>query len=239
VSRLRSRLVNRLRSQAGFTLPELIVAMAIGMATVLAVYAILDTSIKQSNNIAGRVNATQRGRIALDIITRQLRSQVCYSATVPAIVSGTDDAVKFHVDLTDGSKPIEQHEIAFNPTAGTLVEKVWPGQGSPLVFPTQTVNRQITDQITRTTTGTPPVAVPVFRYYAYNIPTPPAVPKPVTLLPTPLSAPDLARVAKIEINFMAMPPGGKPTSPSASTLQNEVYVRVADPNDPAPTPTCA
>ena len=65
------------------------------------------------------------------------------------------------------------------------------------------------------------------------------MPKPVTVLPTPLSATDLARVAKIEINFMAMPPRGKPTSPMASTLQNEVYVRVADPNDPAPTPTCA
>ena len=148
--------MSRLRSQAGFTLPELIVAMAIGMATVLAVYAILDTSIKQSNNIAGRVNATQRGRIAMDVITRQLRSQVCYSATVPAVVSGTDDAVKFHVDLSDGSKAIEQHEIVFNPTAGTLVEKVWPGQGSPLTFPTQTVNRQITDSVARATTGTRP-----------------------------------------------------------------------------------
>ena len=123
------------------------VAMMIGTMTILAVYGVLDTSIKQSTKIAGRVNATQRGRIAMDTITRQLRSQVCYSATVPALVSGTDTAVKFHVDLTDGAKPIEQHEIFYNSTARTLTERVWPGVGSPLSFPTQTVTRQITDGV--------------------------------------------------------------------------------------------
>ena len=54
----------------------------------------------------------------MDTITRQLRSQVCYSATVPALVSGTDDAVKFHVDLTDGTTPIQQRELVFNATTG-------------------------------------------------------------------------------------------------------------------------
>ena len=65
------------------------------------------------------------------------------------------------------------------------------------------------------------------------------MPKPDVLLTTPLSATDLARVAKIEISFVTLPPGGTATAPGASTLQNEIYVRVADPNDPAPTPTCA
>jgi prepilin-type N-terminal cleavage/methylation domain-containing protein len=235
--------VSRLRRQAGFTLIELIVAMTIGTMTVLAVYGVLETTMKQTTRIAGRVNATQRGRVALDIITRQLRSQVCYSPVVPALVSGTDDAVKFHVDLTDGSKPIEQHEIAFDPTARTLTERIWPGAGSPLSFPTRTVNRQITDGIVRRPADVlPGPDQPIFRYYAYNVPAPPAIPKPVTLLPTPLSAPDLGRVAKIEIGFVALPPGTRPPyvkATGASTLQNEVYVRVADPNDPAPTPTCA
>jgi hypothetical protein len=225
--------VSRLKHESGVTLVELMVAMMIGTMTILAVYGVLDTSIKQSTKIAGRVNATQRGRIAMDTITRQLRSQVCYSATVPALVSGTDTAVKFHVDLTDGAKPIEQHEIFYNSTARTLTERVWPGVGSPLSFPTQTVTRQITDGVVQR----PSPNAPVFRYYAYNTATPP---RPATLLPTPLSATDLARVAKIEIGFVTLPPGITTlTFPAASTLQNEVYVRVADPNDPAPTPTCA
>ena len=223
----------RLRSQAGFTLPELIVAMAIGMATVLAVYAVLDTSIKQSNNIAGRVNATQRGRIAMDIITRQLRSQVCYNATTPAMVSATDDAVKFHADLSDGGRAIEQREISFNPTTRVLTEKTWAGVGAPLGFPTETLSRRLLDDVTRRVAPDNPE---IFRYYAYNNLTPP---RPNLRLNTPLNATDLARVAKIEIGFMTLPPGAKSVPAGTVTLQNEIYVRVADPNDPAPTPTCA
>ncbi|HYH91269.1 MAG TPA: prepilin-type N-terminal cleavage/methylation domain-containing protein [Solirubrobacteraceae bacterium] len=225
-----------LRSQRGFTLIELIVAMTISTMTVLAVFAILDTTVKQSNAVAGRVNATQRARLTMDTITRQLRSQVCYSPTVPALVSGTDDAVKFHMDLSDGSKAIEQHELAFNPTARTLTERVWPGQGAPLTFPTQTLNRQLVGDVTRAQykDGT---VLPIFRYYAYNLAVPP---RPELKLPTPLSATDIARVARIEVNFRALPPGNKAGSAAgAVSLQNEVYVRVADPNDPAPTPTCA
>ena len=157
--------MRRLRSESGVTLVELMVAMMIGTITILAVYGVLDTSIKQSTKIAGRVNATQRGRIAMDTITRQLRSQVCYSATVPALVSGTDTAVKFHVDLTDGSKPIEQHEIFYNPTARTLTERVWPGRGQPALVPDADglAGRSPTSVVPR-----PAPNAPIFRYYAYN-----------------------------------------------------------------------
>ena len=226
--------MRRLRAEGGFTLIELLVAMTISTMTVLAVFSILETTMKQSNAIAGRVNATQRGRITMDTLTRQLRSQVCYSPTVPALVSGTDDAVKFHVDLTDGSKPIEQHELVFNPTAKTLSERVWPGQGSPITFPTQTVNRLLLDNVTRSQAPDASI-IPIFRYYAYNTAT---VPRPSLRLPTPLSATDLARVAKIEVAFKTLPPGQAATARGAVSLQNEIYVRVADPNDPAPTPTC-
>jgi prepilin-type N-terminal cleavage/methylation domain-containing protein len=227
--------VSKPRSQAGFTLVELIVAMTIGTMTVLAVFAILDTTMKQSNAVAGRVNATQRGRIAMDTITRQLRSQVCYSAVVPAIVSGSDDAVKFHLDLSDGSKPIDQREIVFNNTTKTVHERTWPGQGSPLAFPTMTLNRLLLADVTRATDDLG-VAIPFFRYYAYNTAIPP---RPLLRLTTPLSATDRARVAKIEVAFKSLPPGKAASPASAVQIQNEIYVRVADPNDPAPTPTCA
>jgi type II secretory pathway pseudopilin PulG len=225
--------MRRLRSQRGFTLPELLVAMSIGMMTVLAVVAILETSMKQSNAIAGRVNATQRGRIAMDTITRQLRSQVCYSATVPAIVAGTDDSVKFYVDLSNGSRPTEQREIAFDATARTIRERTWPGQGSPLTFPTMTKDRVILDDVFRRAAPDP---TEIFRYYAYNTADPP---RPDLRLATPLSATDRARVARIEIGFTTLPPRAKPSPSHSATLQNEIYVRVADPNDPAPIPTCA
>jgi hypothetical protein len=230
------RMSRSLRSDAGVTLVELLVAMSIGMMTLFAVFAVLDTSVKQSNAVAGRVNATQRGRIAMDTITRQLRSQVCYSSTVPALVSATDDSVKFHVDLGDGATAIEQRELVFDPTTRTIREKTWPGAGTPLAFPTMTRNRLLLDEVVRR----PAPDAATFRYYAYNTATPP---RPDIRLTTPLSAVDLARTARIDVGFVTLPPGVKSTAttPAASsvTLQNEIYVRVADPNDPAPTPTCA
>ena len=226
--------MRRLRAQAGFTLPELMVAMSIGMLTVLAVIAILETTMKQSNAVAGRVNATQRGRIAMDTMTRALRSQVCYSATVPAIVSGDDDAVKFHVDLSNGSRPIEQRELRFDATTRTIRERTWAGTGSPVAFPALTRNRLLLDDVYRRSWPGEPTEI--FRYFAYNTATPP---RPDLRLATPLSATDAARVARIEIGFTTLPPRARPSPASSATLQNEIYVRVADPNDPAPTPTCA
>jgi type II secretory pathway pseudopilin PulG len=227
--------MKRLRAQGGFTLPELLVAMGIGMMTVLAVVAILETTMKQSNSIAGRVNATQRGRIAMDTMTRELRSQVCYSTTVPAVISGDDDSVKFYVDLSNGSKPAEQRELRFDQTTRTIRERAWVGSGSPLAFPTNpTRNRLLLDDVYRRSfTGE---NTEIFRYFAYNTADPP---RPDLRLTTPLSATDIARVARIEIGFTTLPPRARPSPASSATLQNEIYVRVADPNDPAPTPTCA
>ena len=85
----------------------------------------------------------------------------------------------------------------------------------------------------------PPLPAPqdpaFFHYYAYSLADPP---RPTILLPTPLTLADRARVAKIEVGFTTLPPRAKPSPASSVTLQNEIYVRVADPNDPAPTPTC-
>jgi type II secretory pathway pseudopilin PulG len=225
--------MRRLRSRDGFTLPELLIAMTISMATLFAVLTLLDTSVKQSSAVAGRVNATQRARITMDTITRQLRSQVCYSPVVPALVAGTNDVVKFHVDLSDGATAIQQRELAYNNTTKTITERTWNGVGSPLAFPTMSRTRLLLSEVTRR----PAPNAAIFRYYAYNTATPP---RPVLLLPTPLNTTDLARVAKIDIGFMTLPPGARTANPKGAVeLQNEIYVRVADPNDPAPTPTCA
>jgi len=233
-------LLTRIRSQAGVTLIELIAAMAIGVITLLAVFAVLDTSVKQSNAIAGRVNATQRARLAMDTITRQLRSQMCISATAPAIISGTNDSVKFHVDLTDRLRPIEQRELVFNPTTQTLTQSTWSGvvgASGATTWPNPPAVKLLLDDVTRR--PIPPLPAPqdtaFFHYYAYSLADPP---RPTILLPTPLTLADRARVAKIELGFTALPPRAKPSPASSVTLQNEVYVRVADPNDPAPTPTC-
>ena len=234
-------LLTRLRSQGGFTLVELLAAMGISMITLLMVLAVLDTSVKQSNAVAGRVNATQRARLALDRVTRQLRSQICISATEPAIVNGTGDAVTFYADLSDGVRPVEKRELVFDATAMTLSERIWPGVLNPvtkvLSWPGTPPSRQTLEGVTRR--PVPPLPAPqdtaFFHYYAYSTATPP---RPTELLTPPLTLTDRKRVAKIEMGFTTLPPNARGNPAAAVTLQNEIYVRVADPNDQAPTPTC-
>jgi len=229
--------LRRLRSERGVTMPELLVGMAIGMGTALGAYAVIDTSVKQTNAIAGRVNATQRGRLVMDTVTRQLRSQVCFSPIVPALIDASDDKITFYTDLSDGSRLLEKRELLFDPATKRITERIWAGvAGSPITHPTVTRTRVLLDDVVKRVLRPSGVILPTFRYYAYNTLVPP---RPEVLLPTPLSATNLARVAKIDIGFNTLPPAGKSTATSALTLQNEIYVRVANPNDPAPTPTCA
>ena len=58
--------MTRLRSQDGFSLIELLVAMVIGMFTLLAAFALIDTTTTRSMQVTGRTDASQRGRLALD-----------------------------------------------------------------------------------------------------------------------------------------------------------------------------
>ena len=72
--------MRRLRAEDGFTLPELLVTMAIALIVSLATFSLIEVVMKRSGDIGARVETTQRGRTAMDLITRQLRSQVCAAA---------------------------------------------------------------------------------------------------------------------------------------------------------------
>ena len=150
--------------------------------------------------------------------------------------------MKFHVDLTDRLRPVEQRELVFDPTRRRRRSPRAPGRASwgragTTTWPNPPATKLLLDDVTRR--PIPPLPAPqdtaFFHYYAYSLANPP---RPTILLPTPLTLADRARVAKIEIGFTTLPPRAKPSPASSVTLQNEVYIRVADPNDPAPTPTC-
>ena len=223
------------------TLPEVLVAMLIGLATVMATFTVLDTSVKQTNAIAGRVNATQRARLGMDLMTRALRSQVCYSTDIQALVDARDDSVTFHADLSDGTRMVEKREIAWDSVGKKITEKTWAGvantgTGLPVLYPAVTRTKTLVDDVVRAPVLERPPNAPIFRYYRYDTSVPP---RPVIQLTTPLSATDLKLVAKIDVGFTALPPASKTTPASAITLYNEIYVRMANPNDPVPKPICA
>src|SRR4051812_36170964 len=103
-----------LRSEDGFTIVELLTAMVIGIVVLFAALTVLDTSISVTGRVTSRVDALQRGRTAMDLMIRDLRSQVCVgiltnastgaTGTDDSLIGGSDTSVDFYTDLGDGSK---------------------------------------------------------------------------------------------------------------------------------------
>ncbi len=244
-------MTKRLRSEDGFTLPELLVAITIAMIVSLAAFALLEFTLKRTGEVDQRVDATQRGRLYMDTVTRQLRSQVCLSPIISAMATRAgditnDSTATFYADFTEGAdtttKPVaDLHKLAYDPTTKQMTDTTyvtsWDKTSTPwipVVPAAPSTTRVIATDIV------PDGTTPIFTYYAYDGA---ATPSPSIKLNTPsaggIPLADLARVARIDVTFRALPTKGSATGPVSALFQDEVYVRAADPNDDAPTPTCA
>ena len=234
----------RLRRDDGFTIPELLITVSMSMVIALAAVALLETAMKRTGETQARVEATQRGRQALDVMTRQMRSQVCLTATVPAMVKASPLEAVFYVDLSDGTKPIaervEKRVLTYDATQRRIVEQVFvatPGK-SPTEFPATATRQKVLLENAAPGVWEDGKADTMFRYYAFSKGTPPAA--DVELV-NPTATTDLGRIALIKLGFKSL--AGKQTGADAPRgsmeLHDQVYLRAADPNDPAPYPTCA
>jgi prepilin-type N-terminal cleavage/methylation domain-containing protein len=230
-------LMRRLRAHDGFTLPELLVAMTIAMVVSLAAFSLIEFVMKQTGQATGRIDATQRGRIAMETITRQLRSQVCLPSGTPSMVNRTGNVtdasnVSFFVDFHDGSDATlapDLHTLSFDAANKRIVESDIVGgkNATPITdlpYTGTPVKKTLLTDVVGLLDGTP-----VFRYYAYD----------GTAFTPPISAANLKKIAQIKIAFMALPTRAKPNARGSVVFQDQVFVRDVDPNVAIPNPTCA
>jgi prepilin-type N-terminal cleavage/methylation domain-containing protein len=226
----------RLRDERGFTLVELLTAISIGLLILFAAFAVLDRTISASGQIADRSEALQRGRQAMQLITRQLRSQVCVGTTTP-IVSGTDLSISFYADLTDGTpaNPINQRTLSYSATTDTITETVTPSSGTyptltftgtPTSLPLLTKVKQILDGSTLRA---------IFRYYGYQAGTTNGT---LVQLSAPLSATDLKRVALIKVGFRSFAVRPISNDKDSTVLEDDVHTRTAVPTELQGAPEC-
>lgn len=221
--------------EGGFALTELLVAMTVGLIVLLAAFLLLDRANSASNEIADRQDAVQRGRRAMEDLTRQVRSQVCLGNATEPITFGDVDQITFYADLTDGSKNVERRNIIYDSTAETITEEVYSGTG---VYPDLTFGAapsQTRVVLSKAELVTDP-ATPFLRYFAYD---PAGAPGTLRQLPTPLSPADAPLVVMVKLAFVAMPDRVLPTRDrDATTFYNDVFVRLANPTAPTQGPRC-
>jgi len=70
-------MIARLRQEEGFTVMEVLIATLVGFVVLAAAMGLLESTVRLNTGVMGKTDAMQRGRLAMDKITQQLRSQVC------------------------------------------------------------------------------------------------------------------------------------------------------------------
>ena len=219
----RLRGLREAHGQRGFTLIEMLLAMAVGSVLIFASYGLMDASGVQTIKVTDRVDSTQRGRLAMDEIVRQLHSQVCLKAGTATITDGRDNSITFYSFTGAGTYLPVRHTIAYDPTTRAITDYSYAGSGTPpdMTYPsTPTATRVLLANATQVN------GAPIFGYYAW---TSSGTVAPTVALATPLSAADALRTVRVTVQFAAQPTG-KTSSPEATVLQDEVLSRTADPD---------
>jgi prepilin-type N-terminal cleavage/methylation domain-containing protein len=225
--------LSRLRHEDGFTLVELLAAMVIGLIVIFAGFNLIDTSVRVNASVAGRTDASQRGRLAMDDITRSLRSQVCANGVTP-ITSATPTSVTFTADLSNGSRPPDRRTLTYSPSADTVTQTVTPGSGTEpnVVFTGTTTSRVLL------TDADPDPSVAggaVFQYFAV---TPGTGGSQFTALGATVATADLPRIARIDIGLSVRPARSSTGDKRSVLFDDSVIVRSVNPDSASPVATC-
>jgi prepilin-type N-terminal cleavage/methylation domain-containing protein len=221
--------------QSGFTLIELLAAMVVGLVLLMAAAFLLDHATALTKEIENRQDAVQRGRIAMETIVRELRSQVCLGDETEPITVADDNKVTFYIDLSDGSKDVQQRTIRYDPATKNIYEDVYIGTGvyPNLVFTTPSQTRLLVSGVIPIVDAG--VTRPILRYYAFK---PGGQPGDLEQLTSPLVPNDAIRTVMVKVGYTVMPDRKVPKSRESSTLESDVYVRLADPSRPLEGPRC-
>jgi Tfp pilus assembly protein PilW len=215
----------RLAGEAGFTLVELLTAMVIGMVVVFGAFTLMERSFVATNDVADRADAAQRGRIAMDAVTRQLRSQVCFSGQLP-LLAGSPSSIDFVTDLGDGTTSPERHVLTFTSATNgyTLTETDYSmtsaNGATPVTWGPARTKTLLTGIARNGTT-------PFFQYLGYDATTDPPS---VTTLNSTLVPDDFDNVTQIAVSFAVNPAHAQTRASRGSALSEQVAVPQADPN---------
>jgi len=223
----------RLADENGFTLVELLVAMLVGLIVMFAALVVMDGSWRIQSRTADTIDATDRGRLAMDRITQQLDARVCVPAVTVApvlpaagsLITATDNQIEFYASVTSDTAPrlvFERRRLTYRPATSDILLETWTATADPPVRPPAntappTRTKIVAAGVRPTTSGTP--VPPIFAYYAFDTTITPSL---ATLkLTPPLTPTQLDSVALVKVDFVAQ--GRQPTT--GTELQNDSLTR--------------
>jgi len=161
--------------EAGFTLIELLVAIMAGTVLLLALFAMLDMTMRQTSRTFTMTDATGRTHYVLETIENELHS-ACIADGITPIQAASDNTHLWFISQYGSTAssanavtptPVE-HELIFDPTANTLRDVVYPetsGSGNNWTFSSTASSSTIL-----ASNVTVPSGAFAFQYFAYQNP---------------------------------------------------------------------
>jgi Tfp pilus assembly protein PilW len=192
-----------IRSERAFTLIELVVGMFAMIVILTAILGLVKVSTASQDRVSERVTANQRIRPVMTKLMDELHS-ACYAPNVAPVQAGSSGSQLILVSETGSavSPTPDKHVITLS--GSTLSEAIYPTSGGQAPIYTYsaspTSNRTLLTGVSAGAVGSPSVAVPTFRYYAYSGST-----LSTTPLAVPLSAADATRTAHVAVAMAAAP----------------------------------
>ena len=218
-------------SQRGFTLVELIVGMFSTIVILTAILSLVRVATTNQDRVAERVGANQKVRPVMTKLIDTLHSS-CIAPGLSPIQAGSTGSSLIVLSRSGSTvSPVPDRRV-ITLTGSVLSESIYPVSGGQLpnytfaASPSST--RTVLTGVSAGAVGSPPVSVPMFRYYAYTgdlIGTTP--------LTTPLSAADAARTAHVAMAFAASPTSNTtgPEQKAAITISDSANLRLESASD--------
>lgn len=206
------------RDEDGFSLTELIVAIALGGIVLAAALTFFTNGVISSAQVQDRSDAAQRARIGFDRVTSLLQAQVCNGVgdSGTPVVAGDGNSVTFTADVTKVDDPPMGYKLRYLPASQQLwVDSYTLGAEDPntgyRTWPANPVrSEQLMQRVAPDGTTRP------FRYYGTDDTT---TGDPVELgSSAALTTSERPRVLRIDLTLRALPTRTNTTTDRPATL---------------------
>lgn len=211
------RLTERIRDARGYTLVELLAAMAAGVAVTGALFSILDVSLHQTARLTDRVQVDQTGRTTMTQIVDELHSS-CLSYSFAPILSKSNGTEMRFVSAYSEEAVIPkatEHRIVWDEKTETLTDSSFPSNGGS--WPSFTFASTASSKVRIASNVSRAVVKgktePIFQYFKYAEAATSTANTPLTAIETSELSPENApSAASVKITFTQAPSNGYPTN---------------------------
>jgi prepilin-type N-terminal cleavage/methylation domain-containing protein len=213
------------RDERGFTLVELMVTIFIATIVFGAVLTMIEVSTRNQARVTARVDANQRARPVMTRLIDRLHSACVAPGIAPVLAGSTSSSMSFLSKSGSAVSPTpDLYTVTLSGTTLSESRYLATGGSAPswTFSSTPTSTRQLIAGVGTGAIGSPPAAVPLFRYYKFiggQVSTTP--------LPTPLSATDASRTVQVDVAFSTNPAqNGSRDANAAVTLADSATLRL-------------